>query len=91
MSGSGKMSRNDLCFWRIKSVLILRILWLKHIALYDSTGPMCFADELFYKENVAFFECCSTWNVHYPPLYSLIIAPGFFFQNWYEVMIRING
>lgn len=59
-------------------------------------GPLCFDDELVYKENA--------WQVFnaqqfqmgqnisaYPPLYPILLAPAFFFgDGWYAAMILIN-
>ena len=87
-----KLKQNDLIFYSVAAILLVALLFIKHIWLYESTGPMCFDDERLYKENaVAFFEGIRIRSAHYPPLYSLVIAPAFFFQNWYDVMIRING
>lgn len=92
MKTSGNPTRNDLCFYGIIAIILLGVLWVKHVWLYEPSGATCFKDELIYKENAsAFFEGIRIRGAHYPPLYSLVLAPAFFFQNWYDVMIRING
>ena len=87
-----RLPRHDLWFWGVMALLLLSILWIKHVWLYEPTGPACFNDEFLYKRNAAnFFEGIRIKNAHYPPLYSLVIAPAFLFANWYEAIIRING
>jgi hypothetical protein len=87
--------RDDLIFWIIVSSLFLIIVILKHVVFYASNGPTII-DELVYKQNAAnFFAGLRIWShpelVLYPPLYSLLLTPAFLFENWYDVMILING
>jgi hypothetical protein len=84
--------RNDLYFWGVLLAMFSTILFLKHVTFFEPTGAMCFSDELIYKKNaLAFFEGLKIKSAHYPPLYSLVLTPSFFFENWYDMMIRING
>jgi hypothetical protein len=88
--------RDDLIFWIIVSSLFLIIVILKHVVFYASNGPTLFFDELLYKQNAAnFFNGLKIWShpelVLYPPLYSILLVPAFLFENWYNVMILING
>lgn len=90
--GLGNLPIRDLWFWGVIIGLILIILWIKHVGLYDPAGAMCFNDEFLYKRNASdFFSGLRIQHAHYPPLYSLAIAPAFLFSNWYDAIILING
>jgi hypothetical protein len=93
MTSSSEVKRDGLLFWIIMSSLFLIILILKHVVFYASNGATIY-DELFYKQNAANFIAglkILTRPVLYPPLYSLLLTPAFLFENWYDVMILING
>ncbi|MDI6742848.1 MAG: hypothetical protein QMD11_08915, partial [Smithella sp.] len=73
------------------SLLILLII-LKQTVFFNSTGADLFGDEMIYKQNAQnFFAGLKIATAHYPPLYSLLLAPTFLFHNWYDVMIILNG
>lgn len=60
-------------------------------AVMISTGPTII-DELLYKFNAsAIFALQKYATAHYPPLYSLVLAPALFFKHWYEAMLVINS
>lgn len=55
-------------------------------------GPLIFKDELYYRQNaLAIFHGLQYVTPHYPPLYSLILAPAFWAKNWYQAMLAINA
>lgn len=88
----GFLSRHDKLFWIFAGVSVVVLLLLKSIIFYQSTGALCFGDEFIYKKNAYnFFSGIPIPSAHYPPLYSLLLAPAFLFSNWYDVMIRMNG
>jgi len=77
-------------------LIIIIALYIKHIALFNPTGPTVFYDELLYKEDaLLIFQgknfVTGDYPAHYPPLYSFILSGAFLFNNWYKVMIIING
>jgi len=55
-------------------------------------GPICFQDELIYKENAQLLAAGQPFATgQYPPLYSLLLAPAFLFgSSWYSIMLLIN-
>jgi len=60
-------------------------------AVLISSGPLII-DELLYKFNAsAIFDLQKYFTAHYPPAYSLALAPALFFQNWYEGMLVLNA
>lgn len=72
--------------------LVILLIVLKQTVFFSPTGGMLFGDELIYKENAArIFAGLKMVSVHYPPLYSMLLAPSFLFKNWYDVMIIFNG
>ncbi len=78
----------------------LQNLWLLTIAVFAvkavwagfASGPTVFDDELFYRLNAtAIFDLSAYATPHYPPLYSLVLAPAFWFENWYQAMTILNA
>ncbi len=60
-------------------------------AVQISSGPLI-NDELLYKFNAsAIFDLQKYFTAHYPPAYSLVLAPALFFQDWYEGMLVLNA
>ena len=54
-------------------------------------GPGIFLDELVYLKNAAFIALGEgSYNVLYPPAYSLVLSPAFMFIDWYKAIILIN-
>lgn len=47
----------------------------KIILVIPFQGPIIFADELFYKNNTQYLANWDYYTTHYPPLYSLLLAP----------------
>lgn len=89
MSGNNK--RNKIIDYVVFSLLILLII-LKQTVFFNSTGADYFADELIYKQNAEnIFAGLKIASAHYPPLYSILLAPLFLFKSWYDVMIVVNG
>jgi hypothetical protein len=73
------------------SFLIFLII-LKQTVFFSPTGADLFGDELVYKQNAEnIFAGFKMASAHYPPLYSILLAPSFLFKNWYDVMIILNG
>jgi 4-amino-4-deoxy-L-arabinose transferase-like glycosyltransferase len=69
------------------AVFMLKAIW----AVLISSGPLI-NDELLYKFNAsAIFAFQKYYTAHYPPAYSLMLAPAFFFENWYEGMLVLNA
>ena len=65
----------------------LKAIW----AVLISTGPSII-DELRYALNAnAIFALQKYATAQYPPAYSLVLAPAFFFKQWYEGMLVINA
>lgn len=60
-------------------------------AVLISTGPTI-VDELLYKFNAStIFDLQKYYTAHYPPAYSLVLAPALFFKDWYEAMLVVNA
>ena len=69
------------------ATLVLRIA----IAVNDG-GPTLYFDEAYYIENArALFELAPYATAHYPPLYSLLLAPGQLAEDWYPVTMAISA
>jgi len=77
----------------IIAVLFLIVFVLKAIfVVFHSTGPAVLYDEYLYKFNAeSIFLFQKYASAHYPPAYSLTLAPALFFDNWYEAMLVINA
>lgn len=96
IDGVGARSASAQSATRALSLILLAALIANvlatHLLFVESAGPRVFLDELLYKENAAFLALGSgQYNPHYPPLYSLAIAPSFLFGNWYGAMISLNS
>lgn len=60
-------------------------LWL------NPSSPSIFLDELLYKQNAeSIFNLNKYITPHYPPIYSLALAPAFILKDWYHGMLLIN-
>lgn len=69
------------------ALFALKAVW----AVLISSGPLI-SDELLYKFNAGvIFDLQKYSTAHYPPVYSLVLAPSFFFKNWYEGMLVLNA
>lgn len=79
----------------IHLILIIAIMLIslyKFLVLVRSNGATLFGDELLYKENAeSLFNRLPFDTAKYPPLYSIILIPALFFENWYDAMIFTNG
>jgi len=65
----------------------LKAIW----AVLISSGPS-YPDELLYKFNAStIFAFQKYGTAHFPPAYSLALAPAFFFKHWYEAMLVLNA
>lgn len=89
----GKLAlRTGPLFWCGFLFGVIILLWLKLVVFHSANGPTCFGDEWLYRRNAEhLFAGTPIPDAHYPPLYSLVLAPAFFLQNWYDAMIRINS
>mgnify|MGYP001420622174 CR=1 FL=1 len=60
--------------------------------VYNATGPSILNDEYIYKFNAeSIFHLQRYADAHYPPAYSIALAPALFFDGWYEAMLVINA
>ena len=65
----------------------LKAIW----AVLISSGPS-YPDELLYKFNAStIFTLQKYGTAHFPPAYSLALAPALFFKHWYEAMLVLNA
>jgi hypothetical protein len=83
------LSNKDILLLALTTFLlfILKAIWVVAI----SSGPLI-PDELLYKFNaMAIFSFQKYPHPHFPPLYPAMLAPAFFFKNWYEGMLIINA
>ncbi len=63
-------------------------VWL---AIHDG-GPTLFFDEGYYLGNARSLFTLEQYSTgHYPPLYSMLIAPGLFAGNWYPVIMAMSA
>ncbi|MGD0020744.1 MAG: hypothetical protein ABSC54_00430 [Smithellaceae bacterium] len=68
-------------------LFVIKAIW----AVLISSGPTII-DEIVYKFNAsAIFALQKYVNVHFPPVYSLALAPALFLKHWYEGMLVINA
>ena len=68
-------------------LFVIKAVW----AVLISSGPLV-SDELLYKFNAsAIFDLQKYFTAHYPPAYSLVLAPALFFKDWYEGMLVLNA
>ena len=55
-------------------------------------GATLFFDEAYYVENArAIFALGAYSTAHYPPLYSLLLAPGLLAESWYPATMAISA
>ncbi len=86
-----KMSVIGLCVIYVLSVL------MKLLIISSTQAPSCYLDEFIYKENALFLwghwvgGVSASYDLQYPPLYSLLISMSFFFSNHYLAMKVINA
>ena len=80
-------------FFFILAILFVVSLASKVILLGTMLEPAMVGDDYLYKQNaLSYFHGMRSYTHHYPPLYSLIIAPAFLFpDNFHFVMQKINA
>lgn len=95
----GKLGQRAKSYWTkpvLFSAVILVLIFLasvilKYFILRGTQEPTFLGDEMVYKVNAyLLFTGKGGLNMHYPPFYSLILAPSFLFQNFYTIMKLIN-
>ena len=73
-------------------VLTVATMALRMAIAVNDGGPTVYRDETSYIENArALFEFAPSATAHYPPLYSLLLAPGQLAENWYPVTMAISA
>jgi hypothetical protein len=87
LTNSFKEDKNKVAF------ITLTLFVLKAIfTVYNATGPAILNDEYIYKFNAeSIFHLQKYADAHYPPAYSIALAPALFFDRWYEAMLVINA
>lgn len=76
----------------ITAIFLILFIFKAIFAVFHSTGPAILNDEYLYKFNAeSIFLLQKYASAHYPPVYSLTLAPALFFDNWYEAMLVINA
>jgi hypothetical protein len=78
--------------WFLVGLLTLAVIAVRvHLAVTDG-GPTLYFDEDYYLQNArSIFALAPYAQVHYPPLYSLVVAPGLAFHHWYPAVMAIGG
>ena len=78
-----------------KIIFLITIILFSLKAIFtvcNATGPSILYDEYIYKFNAeAIFHLQKYADAHYPPAYSIALAPALFFEGWYEAMLVINA
>lgn len=76
----------------ILTVIVLLSILVKLPVILNNNEPVVFGDELIYKEFAfAIFSGVSYHSIHYPPLYSLILAPAFWGGNHFYLIMQITN
>ena len=66
-------------------------LLYKHFFMFLPPGPTSAYDQLCYKENAELlFHGKLFHHAQYPPFYSLILSPAFYFENWFNTIPAIS-
>jgi hypothetical protein len=88
-----KDSVSVLNLQRLKLLIFIVVLMLciKSMLVLGIGGPVYFFDELKYRLNAfSIYNGVKYATSHYPPIYSLAIAPAFVMERWYEGMLLLN-
>lgn len=74
------------------ALLTLAVVAIRFYLAWVADGPRMYGDELRYKQNAeAIFQMGLYATAHYPPLYSVVIAPALNFFHWYEAMLILSS